>query len=250
MQQSLHNLITLMLIWGLCIGLGFEVVCAQERESRTLGYLAMPKVRSAAAVVFLHDNYGLDSWTKSLCDLLAREGFNVLAVDLYRTKVPQDFMEAHELERALPESEAQQSIAAAVKFLKEDLKVLRVGILGIAIGGTFALDFVANRAGQDIAALVVNYAALPTETEKIKNLVCPVMAHFGENDVGIDQVRVLRFTQMLKAHNKAVDVKVYPGAAFGFLRPTTDSYHAESAADAWARTIRFLKTHLQSKPEP
>ncbi|MFN3385087.1 MAG: dienelactone hydrolase family protein [Candidatus Thermochlorobacter sp.] len=239
---------------GLCIGLGGEVVSAQEvyaqRESSTLGYLAVPKVRSAAAVVFLHDNYGLDSWTKSLCDVLAREGFIVLAVDLYRTRVPQDFMEAHELERALPESEAQQGIAAAVKFLKEDLKVKRIGIVGIAMGGALALDFVANRAERDIAALVVNYAALPTEIEKIKKLVCPIMAHFGENDVGIDQARVLQFTQMLQAHNKTVDVKVYPKAAFGFLRPTTDSYHAESADDAWARTRRFLKTHLQSKPKP
>lgn len=254
-MQRLSDLITLARVCALCasFALALRPLAAQEKQEKksgAIGYLAMPNKRAAAAVMLLHDNYGLDQWTKSLCDSLSREGFIAFAVDFYRARTPQDFMEAHELERALPETEAQQSIAAAMRFLKETLKAKRVGAVGIAMGGALALEFAASQAGRDLSALVVNYAALPTEPETVKNIVCPVMAHFGENDVGIDQTRIARFAQMMNAHKKTLDAKTYPKAAFGFLRPTNDAYHAESASDVWTRTLRFLKAHLLNNPKP
>lgn len=254
-MQRLSDLITLMRLGALCVSLALALrpLAAQEKQEKksgALGYLAMPKERATAAVMLLHDNYGLDQWTKSLCDSLAREGFIAFAVDFYRARTPQDFMEAHELERALPETEAQQSIAAAMRFLKENLKAKRIGVIGIAMGGALGLEFAASQAGQDLSALLVNYAALPDEVETVKNIACPVMAHFGENDIGIDRTSILRFAQMMKAHKKTLDAKTYPKAAFGFLRPTNDAYHAETASDVWTRTLRFLKEHLLNNPKP
>ena len=37
---------------------------------------------------------------------------------------------------------------------------------------------------------------------------------------------------------------VYPEAEHGFMRDGSDSYHAESAADAWERMLAFFAKHL------
>ena len=53
----------------------------QELE---IGYLALPASTPAPGVVMIHDVWGLSDHTRELAQRLAREGFSVLALDLYR----------------------------------------------------------------------------------------------------------------------------------------------------------------------
>jgi len=214
-----------------------------EQSAPPLGYLAKPSSATAAAVLVLHDNLGLDHWTKSLCDSLAREGFIAFAVDVYGGKLPQDMMEAHELERALPEDTARQNIINAAQFLKETYKLKHIGLFGIAMGGMLALDIMMNQK-EKFEACVVNYAPLPTADSLIKQLSCPVMIHVGEKDFGIERASVEQFTQKMQALHKNIETHFYREAGFGFLRPNHENFHATSAREVWQRSIKFLKTYL------
>ena len=49
-----------------------------------LGYLAFPDEGPVPGVVMIHDVWGLADHTRDLAGRLAREGFAVLALDLYR----------------------------------------------------------------------------------------------------------------------------------------------------------------------
>lgn len=212
-------------------------------SSSPVAYLARPPAPFRAAVLVVHDNFGLDGWIESLCDSLARVGFLAAAIDLYGGRVPTDFMEAHELERALPETDARAHILYAATYIRQTERPARLGILGIAMGGTLALDALAA-SSQLFDACVVNYAALPVSDSLVARLTCPIMLHIGEQDIGIDQTRVAQFAAAMRAHHHRLTVHSYPDAGFGFLRPNSDSFHPHAAALAWQRTVEFFKQHL------
>jgi carboxymethylenebutenolidase len=49
----------------------------------------------------------------------------------------------------------------------------------------------------------------------------------------------------LKKAGKKVDIKIYEGAKHGFFNDTRpETYHAEAAADAWQRTLKFFRERL------
>ncbi|MDW8465667.1 MAG: dienelactone hydrolase family protein [Chloroherpetonaceae bacterium] len=208
-----------------------------------VAYLARPTAKTQAAVLVVHDNFGVDAWIRSLCDSLAQAGFLAAAVNLYRGRVPEDFMEAHELERALPEKDAQQRVVDAANYLRNVEKVRRIGLLGIAIGGSIALEVLACQ-GIEFQACVVNYAALPTADSLIKPITCPLMLHVGERDIGIDRASVAQFTSKMQGFQKSVELCSYPKAGFGFLRPTAEGFRPNDATLAWQRTVLFFKKHL------
>jgi carboxymethylenebutenolidase len=214
-----------------------------EQTAPPLGYLAKPTSATAAAVLVLHDNLGLDHWIKSLCDSLAREGFMAFAVDVYGGKLPEDMMEAHELERALPEDKARQNIINAAQFLKETYKLKHIGLFGIAMGGMLALDAISSHR-EKFEACVVNYAPLPTTDSLIERLNCPIMIHVGENDFGIERSSVEQFTKNMHARQKHIETHFYKETGFGFLRPNHENFCPASAHEAWQRSIKFLKTYL------
>jgi Dienelactone hydrolase and related enzymes len=246
--QPVHHFIiqaACMLLMPVMAGANPMLITAtlQMQTAPPRGYLAKPKINTSVAVLVLHDNLGLDNWIKSLCDSLAHEGFMAFAVDMYSGKLPEDMMEAHELERALPEDTARQNIINAAQFLKETYKLKHIGLFGIAMGGMLALDIMMNQK-EKFEACVVNYAPLPTADSLIKQLSCPVMIHVGEKDFGIERASVEQFTQKMQALHKNIETHFYREAGFGFLRPNHENFHATSAREVWQRSIKFLKTYL------
>jgi carboxymethylenebutenolidase len=53
--------------------------------------------------------------------------------------------------------------------------------------------------------------------------------------------------QRLKTLGKQIEVKIYPGADHAFFNDTRPQvYNAEAAADAWQRTVDFLRKNLSA----
>ena len=51
--------------------------------------------------------------------------------------------------------------------------------------------------------------------------------------------------RQVKDLGKQIEVKIYTGADHAFFNDTRpEVYNAEAAADAWQRTIAFLREHL------
>jgi len=202
-----------------------------------------------SAVVFLHDRYGLDAWTRSLCDSLAREGFCMLAVDLYRGKVPEDFMEAHEIERALPDAQVRADIDAAFSYLAKNFPMIKkTAIVGLGMGGGYALETALRR--RDISAVGITYAPIVESEELVQKITAPLFGSFAGSDIGIDSARVVKFRERLKTLGRTADVKIYPSLKHDFMRPSrenfSDTFNGAAASDAWRRLIQFLSTFLNS----
>src|SRR6202795_3861659 len=120
------------------------------------------------ALIVIHEYWGLNDWVKEQASKLADEGYEALAIDLYRGKVATTPDMAHELMRGVPEDRAKRDLHAAVEFLKSqsNVKKDRIGAIGWCMGGGYALDVALQE--PDLATVVINYGHLPTDPDPFK----------------------------------------------------------------------------------
>ena len=65
----------------------------------------------------IHEWWGMNDWVKEQASKLADQGYESLAIDLYRGKVATTPDMAHELMRGVPEDRANRDLQAAFDFL-------------------------------------------------------------------------------------------------------------------------------------
>src|SRR5579862_7390243 len=83
-------------------------------------------------IIVIHEYWGLNDWVKDQAAKLADEGYEALAIDLYRGKVATTPDMAHELMRGVPEDRAKRDLHAAFEFLQSqpNIKKDRIGAIG------------------------------------------------------------------------------------------------------------------------
>ena len=110
-------------------------------------------------VVMVHEWWGLNQNIKDMAESLAKEGYRVLAVDLYRGKVATTREEAQQYRNALTEEDAIENMQAAVEFLRREGSE-RIASLGWCFGGGKSLELALS--GEKLNATVIYYGNLVT----------------------------------------------------------------------------------------
>ena len=198
------------------------------------------------ALIVIHEWWGLNDWIKDQASKFADQGYVALAIDLYRGKVATTPDMAHELMRGVPEDRARRDLRAAFTYLESqsDVKKSRIGAIGWCMGGGYALDVALDE--PTLAADVINYGHLATDTDTLKKINAPILGSFGGQDHGITPTDVHQFELTLKQMGKKVDIKIYPDAGHAFENPNNkEGYRPDDAADAWKRTTDFLAQTLK-----
>jgi carboxymethylenebutenolidase len=198
------------------------------------------------AIIVIHEWWGLNDWVKDQAAKLAGEGYEALAIDLYRGKVATTPEQAHEIMRGVPEDRAKRDLHAAFAFLQSQANVKKdhIGAIGWCMGGGYSLDVALQEPA--LAADVINYGHLATDSEALKKIHAPILGIFGALDQGIPPHDVKKFGETLEEMGKKIDIKIYDDAGHGFENPNNkDGYHAADAADAWKRTVSFLAENLK-----
>jgi carboxymethylenebutenolidase len=193
-------------------------------------------------VIVIQEWWGLVDHIKNVCDRFAEAGFVALAPDLYHGQTAKSPDEAGKLMMALRIDEAEQDLSGAVQYLLDHDAVTgdKVGCVGFCMGGALAL-YAASK-NSNIGACVVFYGIHPNVKPDLANLQAPVLGNFAEKDRSVPTDKVNELEQQLKALGKQVDFKIYPGTDHAFFNDTRpEVYNAQAAADAWQRTIQFLR---------
>ena len=201
-----------------------------------------------AALVVVQEWWGVDDWIKHDTERFASQGYDALAVDLYRGHVAHDAGEAHELMRGLPEDRALADLEAGFAWLaaRPDVDPARIGSVGWCMGGGYSLALAVDQ--PKLRAAVVNYGRLVTSDEKIGAIHAAFLGNFAGADRGIAPDDVRAFTAKLKTKNPDVDVKIHDGAKHAFMNPNnTEGYDAAAAKDAWSRIDGFLRRTLAAR---
>ncbi|MGH9711710.1 MAG: dienelactone hydrolase family protein [Candidatus Acidiferrales bacterium] len=224
-----------------------ETVEFKNGTETVSAFLALPDTPGPhAAIIVIHEWWGLNEWVKEQAEKFAGLGYVALAVDLYRGKVATDPSEAHELMRGLPQDRGVKDLEAAITYLgtRKDVRAERIGAVGWCMGGGFSIQLAVH--DPRLRACVVNYGALPTDPNDLQQIAAAVLGNFGADDHGITVADVEAFKKAMTNAQRAFEVKEYPGAGHGFENPNNkDAYRPEAAADAWARTVNFYKSTLK-----
>ena len=222
-----------------------EMVQFPFAGGNTGGYLSIPEKGNGPGVVVIQEWWGLVDHIKDVCDRFAAEGFVALAPDLYHGQTAKSPDEAGKLMMALRIDEAEKDLSAAVEYLStlDATTSEKSGVVGFCMGGALSLYTATKNA--NIGACVVFYGGHPKVKPDLPNLHAPVLGLYGEKDRSVTPALVHELERQVKSLGKQIEVKIYPGADHAFFNDTRpEVYNAEASADAWQRTIEFLRRHL------
>jgi carboxymethylenebutenolidase len=208
------------------------------------GALAEPSgTGKAPCVVLVQEYWGINDHVKSLVERLAKEGFLVVAPDLYHGKIAKDSTEASKLMTALDTLVAVKEIAGATAFLKEHARGNgKVGVIGFCLGG--ALSFASACHVEGLSAVVPFYGIPPADKVDYAKVTAPIMAHFATKDEWASVAKAEEIKKQLDDRGHPMELHVYD-SQHAFVNDTRpEVYDATNAKLAWERTVAFLKKHL------
>jgi carboxymethylenebutenolidase len=227
-----------------------EIIEFESNGGTASGYLATPETGRGPGVIVLQEWWGLVPHIKDLAERFAREGFVALAPDLYHGKATTSPNEAGKLMMALNIEQTERDLRGAVQYLlgHEAVEGEGVGTVGFCMGGVLSL-FAASK-NEQVGACVVFYGIHPKVQPPLENLRASVLGLYAERDGSVPPEAVRELEAKLKALGKSVEMHIYPGADHAFFNDTRpEVYDPEVAADAWRRTVQFLRKHLQGSEE-
>lgn len=215
-------------------------------------YVAQPASAPRGAVVVLQEIFGLNAHIREVCDGFAADGFLAVApATFHRVKPgvelgygPDDVNAGRELKAAVEALAApgvMSDVQAAVDHAAQ-ASGCKVGVLGYCWGGL--LTWRAAALCQGLAAAVPYYGGgmtIGTEPQRVPR--CPVLAHFGTQDMGIPMDTVDAFTAAQAGKQPPVQVMTWD-ANHGFNCNHRGSWQAGAAAAAREQTLKFLAQQL------
>ena len=214
------------------------------------GYLVYPvlnpnnNTQKLPAVIMIHENRGLNDNIKDTADLLSRQGYVVLAVDLFQGQVTADPNRAMELSSVVRNNPgiAIENMKSAVRYLTslENVNGSRIASLGWCFGGGQSLQLALNSEDHPLAATIIYYGNLVNDTAALSKIKWPVLGIFGDQDQAIPVDSVMQFQQALNEIGVTNEIYIYPGVGHAFANPSGDNYAPEETADAWKKTLTFL----------
>jgi carboxymethylenebutenolidase len=77
-----------------------------------------------------------------------------------------------------------------------------------------------------------------------KDLSCPLLGLFGEEDQAPTVEQVALHEEELKKHGKDYEFHMYPNAGHGFFYYDRPMYRVEQALDGWQKVFAFFGKHL------
>jgi carboxymethylenebutenolidase len=207
-------------------------------------------------VVVVQEAFGVNDHIRDVCRRFAREGYVALAPEIFHSQGPgieipyTDMPPAMAQLALLTNDGLEVDLSAALDHVRgeEGVDTWRVGLVGFCVGG-FAAFLGACRL--DPAATVSFYGGgivrgrpgfrLEPILEEADAIDAPLLCLFGSEDGGIPPADVEAIRARLEDRGVGNAVHVYEGAKHAFFCDQRPAYHPEAAADAWTRTLAWLR---------
>jgi carboxymethylenebutenolidase len=131
----------------------------------------------------------------------------------------------------------------------------KVGVFGTCSGGrhaylaacrTSAFDAIVDCWGGSVVmnAQQLNPKQPVAPLDYTKDLSCPILGLFGEEDSSPTPEQVAIHESELKKHGKDYEFHMYPNAGHGFFYYHRPNYRPEQAVDGWNKIFTFLEKNL------
>jgi carboxymethylenebutenolidase len=219
------------------------------------GYLVYPVSsndtvgKKLPAVVMIHEWWGLNENIKNMANLLAKQGFVVLAADLYKGEVANNPERAMELVQTVRNNQNNSinNLQTAVKYLSllPNVDSSKIASLGWCFGGGQSLQLALNSQDHPLAATILYYGTpLVTDKALLSKIKWPVLGIFGDKDQSIPIEEIKQFGNSLNQSGITNNIHIYKGVGHAFANPSGDNYAPKETEDAWQKTLSFLKKYV------
>jgi carboxymethylenebutenolidase len=221
-------------------------------------YTSMPSGAGPfPGLMLFQEAFGVNHHIRDLAQRFAREGYVVIAPELYHRTAPagyegpyNDFPAIAPHMQALTQAGMEADLRAVWSWLQGNPQVLhdKIGSTGYCMGGR--VSFLAN-AILPLQAAVSYYGAriAPDLIKKVNDIHAPMLFFWGGLDKHIPREQIsIVVDEMTKAGKEFINVEIsYAGHAF--FCDERPGYNAQAAAEAWALTLVFLSTRLKKTNE-
>jgi len=210
-------------------------------------------------IVLVHHLPGWDEWYREVTLKFGHHGYAAISPNLYCREghgTPEDVAAKARAAGGVPDDQAVGDLNGAMQFLRSLPYINdKVGIFGTCSGGRHAFLAACRVKGFDAVVdcwggrvVVANEDLTPKQPvapiEYTRDLSCPLLGIFGEEDRSPTPEQVTQHEQELKKQGKTYEFHRYPGAGHGFFYHNRPSYRQEQAVDGWNKVFAFLEKYL------
>lgn len=210
-------------------------------------YVARPEGSGPfPAVIMIHEFWGLNESIVGKADLLAREGYLVVAPDTFRGSTTAWIPSAiYQVISTRPEN-VNADLDSVYAWLESqpDVAAARTAIAGFCYGGRTSLAYSLHN--NRLAATVIFYGSPVTDPQVLRTLPGPVLGIFGEADQSIPVQQVDAFETALTEAGVPHEITVYENQPHAFVEDAEGIKSGGAQGEAWDQMLAFLDTHLKN----
>jgi carboxymethylenebutenolidase len=210
-------------------------------------YVAQPAGNGPhPAVIMIHEFYGLNESIVSKADLLAKEGYLVIAPDTFRGSTTSWIPRAiYQVISTRPEN-VNADLDSVYAWLESqpDVDADRIAIAGFCYGGRTSLTYSLHN--NRLASTVIFYGSPETDPTVLKTLPGPVLGIFGGADQSIPVEQVNAFEAALAEAGVPHEITIYEGQPHAFVHDAEGIMAGGAQGEAWSQMLAFFETNLKS----
>jgi len=225
-------------------------------------YLARPLGSGPfPAIVLAHHMPGWDEWYREATHKFAYHGYVTISPNLYFRAghgTPEDVAAKVRADGGIPDDQAVGDLAGAMQYARALPYVNgKVGIFGTCSGGRHAYLAACRAPGFD--AIVdcwggrvvmkpedLNPKFPVSPLDYTKDLPCPILGIFGNEDSNPMPEQVNQHEAELKKHSKVYQFHRYDNAGHGFFYYDRGAYRQQQAVEGWQKVFVFLEKYLSA----
>jgi carboxymethylenebutenolidase len=210
-------------------------------------------------VVLIHHLPGWSEFYIETTRRFSHHGYLAICANLYERSGPGDPDDVAAKVRAeggIPDAQMVGDTEAAVKWMRAQPECNgKVGLIGSCSGGRHAMIYASQKHDVDAVVdqwggrVVMPEADLNAKTpvapiDMTKDLNCPVLGIFGNDDRSPSPEQVDQHEAELKKLGKTYEFYRYDGAGHGFFYWHRPMYRPEQTMDAWSKIFAFFGKYL------
>lgn len=198
-------------------------------------------------VLVIHENKGLNDWTRSVAGRFAGIGYSALAIDLLSEQGGTGkFADPAEATAALGNIDPSQFVAdlkPGIGELQRRVPDKKIAAVGFCMGGGLVWRLLAV-GSPELAAAVPFYGPTPDNPDFSGSKDVAVLAFYGALDERVNKTEPAAKAALQKA-GLVHELVTEPDANHAFFNDTNpERYNAAAAEDAWRRVQEWFDRYL------
>ena len=224
---------------------GSFIVLKQGDGREFRAFVAGPE-DAKAAVLIVHDYFGISDATKQSVQRLGALGYRSVAVDLYGGKSANSHEAAVKLMQSLDRIASNKILQAGLDYLKRPGR--KLATIGFSMGGQESLNANLNDPEAVNASVIIyGFGFDKIDAKRLETLKGPVLVIAGSDDTGATQAAI-SFLSTMREAKRLCEIFIYPGADHGYAQPLFNqgkNYNPEATRITWVLVEDFLASHLR-----